>query len=68
MKILLDVKDSKARFIIELLENFNFVKAQNITSREAEILNDLAVAVQEVNLLKKSNQKSLSLTDFLNDV
>ena len=34
MKVLLDVKDNKAKFIMELLTNFSFVKAKQITNEK----------------------------------
>jgi hypothetical protein len=57
MKLLLDVKDNKADFIIELLKNFSFVKAQTISPTKAQFLKELKGSVEEVTLAKqgKSN-------------
>ncbi len=35
MKILLDIKDSKADFVMELLESLSFVKAETISPAKA---------------------------------
>lgn len=36
MKILLDIKDSKAAFFMELLKNFSFVKAEPLKAGKAK--------------------------------
>jgi hypothetical protein len=38
MKVLLDIQDSKAAFIMELLKNFAYVKATKLTDSKAPIL------------------------------
>jgi len=47
MKLLLDVNDSKASFILELLSNFNFVKAKTISEGEKDLSNELKQALDE---------------------
>ncbi len=41
MKVLLDIREDKAAFIMELLQNFEFVKAEQLTPHEAEVLEEL---------------------------
>ncbi len=53
MKLLLDIKDDKAAFIMELLSNFKFVKAQPLTPFKAEVFEDLKEAIGQVNLAKE---------------
>ncbi len=38
MKLLVDVKDSKADFVIELLKSLSFVKAEELTPAKSPIL------------------------------
>jgi len=45
MKVLLDIKDSKAEFMLELLKNFSFVKAESLTPSKAQFLKDLKGSV-----------------------
>lgn len=52
MKVLLDIKDSKAPFVLELLKNLPFVKAKNLTPYKAKVLEDIREAVEEMNLIK----------------
>jgi len=39
MKILLDIKDSKVAFVLELLNNFKFVKTELLTPQAEELKN-----------------------------
>jgi len=68
MKVLLDIKDEKAAFIMELLQNFKFVKAKPLTKEKAEALEGLKVAVEEVNELKAGKKEGQPLSDFLNEL
>jgi len=53
MKLLLDVKDEKVTFVLEVLENFKFVKAKKLnTSKEDEVLEGIKGAVEEMKLIK----------------
>ena len=68
MKILLDIKDDKAAFIMELLRNFKFVKAEPLTPYSAEVLEGLQEAVEEVNQIKARKKKAQPLSEFLNEL
>ena len=68
MKLLLDIKDNKAAFILELLKNFSFVKAHHLTPTKAEFLKELKGSVDEVILAKQGKIKLQSARDFLNEL
>lgn len=68
MKILLDIKDEKVAFILELLNNFKFVKARPLTPYSAEVLEGLKEAVEEVNQIKAGMQKGQPLSEFLDEL
>ncbi|MEP7171802.1 MAG: hypothetical protein ABI855_20680 [Bacteroidota bacterium] len=68
MKVLLDIKDNKAGFVMELLKNFSFVKTQNLTPTKAQFLQELKEAVEEVTLAKQGKIKLQSARDFLNEL
>lgn len=68
MKILLDIKDEKVAFILELLNNFKFVKARPLTPYSAEVLEGLKEAVEEVNQIKAGKQKGQPLSEFLDEL
>lgn len=68
MKVLLDIQESKAAFILELLSNFKFVKAKPLTPYKAEIIEGLREAVDEVNLIKAGKIKAQPLSTFLSEL
>jgi hypothetical protein len=57
MKVLLDIKDSKADFVMELLNNLTFVKTEAISSSKARFLKDFKKAIDEVELAKEGKVK-----------
>jgi hypothetical protein len=65
MKVLIEVPDKKADFIIEVLQNFSFVKTTTITPPKAELLKDLKDSVDQINAFKKGKIKLRSAKDFL---
>lgn len=68
MKVLLDIKNDKGAFIMELLHNFKFVKAKLLSSHEAEFLEELKDAVEEVNQVKSGKKKAQDLDEFLHEL
>lgn len=71
MKVLLDIKDEKAVFFMELLKNFPFVKTEHIAkkqTRKEEFLNELQGAVEQVNLAKQGKVKLKSAEELLNEL
>lgn len=68
MKLLLDIKDDKADFILELLKNFSFVKTETISPQKAQFLKELKGSVEEVKLAKQGKIKLQSARDFLNEL
>ncbi len=68
MKILLDIKDSKAAFILELLNNFTFVKAKPLTPYKAGVLEGLKDAVNEMKQIKQGKLKGTSAKDLLDEL
>lgn len=68
MKILLDVKDSKAAFFMELIKSLPFVKAEPVSNDKAAFIKELKGSVKEVALAKKGKLKLQSAKDFLNEL
>lgn len=67
MKLLLDIHDNKAPFVMELLKQFRFVKTKKLSSNDAEVLEGMKDAVDEVSLIKKCRKEAKSLNKFLNE-
>jgi polyhydroxyalkanoate synthesis regulator phasin len=68
MKVLLDVKENKALFLMELLNNFSFVEVQPITSEKALLLQEIKEAVDTVNLVKEGKLSARPAKELLNEL
>jgi predicted CoA-binding protein len=68
MKAVVDIKDSKASFVMELLGNFSFVKVQPITNEKALLLSEIKEAVDTVNLIKKGKIQARHAKELLNEI
>ena len=68
MKLLLDIKDNKAAFVMELLNSLAFVKTEQLTPTKAEFLLELKGAIEEVKLAKQGKIKLQSAKEFLNEL
>jgi hypothetical protein len=68
MKVLLDIKDNKADFIMELLNNFSFVKAKTISPAKAQLVEEIKEAVENLNLVKQGKLKARPAKDLLNEL
>ncbi len=68
MKVLLEIKDNKAAFIMELLNNFKFVKAKPLTPYKAEVLEGIKEAVEEMKLIKEGKLKGIPAKDLLDEL
>ena len=68
MKVLLDIKDSKADFIMELLKSFSFVKAEPLSPYKAKVFKSLKESIHEMKLIESGKLKGISGKDLLNEL
>ncbi len=68
MKVLLDIKDSRAAFFLELLKDFSYVKAKPLTENDAIFLNELKEAIEEVKQIKAGKIKGRPAEELLNEL
>ena len=68
MKAVIDIKDNKASFVMELLSSFSFVKVQQITKEKALLLSEIKEAVNAINLIKKGNTQARPAKELLNEI
>lgn len=72
MRLVLNIRDDKAGFLLELLRNFPFVTTEEITDSaertEAQILEDLREALEEVKLAKAGRIELQSARAFLDEL
>lgn len=68
MKVLLDIKDTKAQFVMELLKSFSFVKTKMLTPYKASVLEGIKEAVEEMKLVKAGKLKARNAEDLFNEL
>ena len=68
MKVLLDIKDNKAAFVMELLQSFSYVKTRKLTDEKAQLVAEINEAVEEMKLIKAGKKKARSARDFVNEL
>jgi hypothetical protein len=68
MKVLLDIKETKADFVMELLQSLSFVKTKTLTPYKAKVLEDISEAVIEMRLVKAGKLKARNAEDLLNEL
>ena len=68
MKLLIDVKDEKAAFIMELLESFPYIKTEEISPKKARAIKGMKGAIKEVNLAKEGKIQLKSARELLDEL
>ena len=68
MKLLVDVKDSKVDFVVELLNSLPFTKTKKLSADKAQLLSELNEAIENVNLVKQGKLKAKPLKQLLDEL
>jgi len=68
MKAVLEIKDSRVSFVMELLNSFSFVKVKPITNEKALLLSEIREAVDTVNLVKKGKIQARPAKELLDEL
>ncbi len=70
MKILLDIKENRVSFFIELLKSLDYIKVlSEIKGKQGEVfVDDMSEAFNNVRLHEKGKKKLKSAKDLLNEL
>lgn len=68
MKILLEIKDSKALHLLEVLKGLSYVKATTISDEKALLIKEIKEAVDELNLVKAGKKEARPVKDLLDEL
>ncbi len=68
MRLLLDVKDDKAAFFMEMLKNFSFVKAKPLSNEKAVLMEDIKEAVENLKLVREGKIKARPARELLDEL
>jgi hypothetical protein len=68
MKVLLDIKDNKADFVMELLQSFSFVKTKTISDEKALLIEEIKEAVENMKLVHQGKLQARPAKDLLDEL
>ncbi len=68
MKVLLDIPDSKAASLMDVLKSISYVKAKPLTDAKAVLMGEIKDAVEEMKLIRVGKKKGRNVDDFLNEL
>lgn len=68
MKLILEIKDTKVPFVMELLKNFSFIKAKPLTPYKSNVLENLSEAVKELNLVNEGKLKTRNAEELFDEL
>jgi hypothetical protein len=68
MKILLEVKNDKAPFILNMLKQYSFVKAKPIVTKKNRLKEEILEAVDELKLVLEGKIEARNAEDVINDL
>jgi hypothetical protein len=68
MRVLLDIKDSKALHLLEVLKSLPYVKTKTLSDEKALLMEEIKEAVEELKLVRAGKKKARNAVDFLNEL
>ena len=68
MKVLLDIKDEKAKSLMDVLNSLPYVKSIAISEEKAILINEMKEAVENLLLVKAGKIKARPAKELLNEI
>nr|WP_068890473.1 hypothetical protein [Pedobacter panaciterrae] len=68
MKVILDIKDSKAAFVMELSNSLSFVKAKPLSGENVVLIDEIKEAVEDLKLVRQGKLKVRPARDLINEL
>jgi hypothetical protein len=68
MKVLLDIKDSKAIHLMEVLKSLPYVKTKQLTDEQALLLSEIREAVENLKLVREGKLKARPAKELLDEL
>lgn len=68
MRLLLDIKDSKAIHLLEVLKGLSYVKTTPISDEKALLMEEIKEAVENLKLVRQGKLKARPAKDLLNEI
>ena len=68
MKVLLEIQDRKAKYLMEVLGDLSYVKTTQLSSYKAVVLKDVYQAVEEMKLVKSGKLKGRNAEELYDEL
>ncbi len=68
MKLLLDIKDSKALHLFEVLKSLPYVKTTPISDEKSMLIEEIKEAVENLNAVRKGKLKARPAKELLEEL
>lgn len=68
MKVILEIKGSKAMHLLEVLKGLSYVKVTPITEEKALLMQEIKEAVEELKLIKQGAIKGIAAKELLDEL
>jgi len=68
MKVLLDIRDDKVPFFMEMLKNFDFVKAESVAEEDISLEDEIQEAVENLKRVREGKLEARSARALLDEL
>ncbi len=68
MKVLLDIQDSMAVHLLEVLKSLPYVKTQQLTEEKAQLMSEIREAVENLKLVRQGKLTARPAKDLLDEL
>ena len=68
MKVLLDIQDSKALHLLEVLKSLPYVKTKQLTEEKAQLMSEIREAVENLKLVRQDKLKARPAKELLDEL
>lgn len=68
MRVLLDIKDNKARHLMEVLKGLSYVKTKTISNKKALLIEELKEGIENLNLAKQGKLTLKTARELYNEL
>lgn len=68
MKVLLDIQDSQAMHLMEVLKSLPYVRTQQLTGGKAQLMSEISEAVANLKLVREGKLKVRPVKELLNEL
>ena len=68
MKVLLDIKDSKAASLLEVLRGLSYVKTEPLSGEKSRLIKNIKEAVEEMKLIRAGKLKARPVKELLDEL